>query len=385
MKNCCGNMIPRKRLLVRALCIMLMLSFVSEVAGQQTILVVYSNVYGFDVWFDGHYLYTAPSDKNWAWFYNVSAGRHTITLKKSGCADATEVVDIIAGVQNEVTIYMACGSGPTESEDTDDDGVPDKEDNCYNPDCNIVDSRGCPKDSDKDGVNECDDSCPNEKGSSANDGCPVGDKDNDGVTDDRDSCYNPGCTPVDSQGCPKDSDSDNIRDCDDNCPSEAGPSSNDGCPVGDKDGDGVTDDRDSCYNPGCTPVDSQGCPKDSDSDGVDDCEDNCPSQYGERSNNGCPEDNPDDDGNGDMTLVLFGILGLIALVVVGIVIQKTRGPKEGKGLGKTEAKETGREEEITEKTEIKKIICPFCKNEIDANWVSCPHCGTKLADDTQIY
>lgn len=54
-------------------------------------------------------------------------------------------------------------------------------------------------------------------------------------------------------------------------------------------------------------------------------------------------------------------------------------------LGKTEVKEAEEKEEITEKVEVKKIICPFCKNEIEEGWVSCPHCGTRLGDDTKIY
>ncbi|MGC1120515.1 MAG: PEGA domain-containing protein [Candidatus Methanofastidiosia archaeon] len=286
----------RMRLCVRALCITAVLCFVlSEGAGQTTTMVIYSNVTGFEVWFDGAHIYTTPADKDYCWFYNVYPGTHTITLKKSGCADATVRVDIIAGATNEFTINMACGSGSggsgSETRDSDDDGVPDDKDACRNPNCNVVDSRGCPKDSDSDGVDDCDDECPYTTGSASNDGCPEppGDKDNDGVTDDRDSCYNVGCTIVDYQGCPKDSDSDGVFDCNDDCPTSKGVSSNRGCPEipGDKDNDGVTDDRDNCYNAGCTIVDSQGCPKDSDSDGVLDCNDDCPYEEGPASNNGC--------------------------------------------------------------------------------------------------
>ncbi|MFQ6089570.1 MAG: hypothetical protein ACE5K0_11825, partial [Candidatus Methanofastidiosia archaeon] len=42
----------------------------------------------------------------------------------------------------------------------------------YNPDCAIVDERGCPKDSDVDGINDCEDRCPEEKGLRRNKGCP---------------------------------------------------------------------------------------------------------------------------------------------------------------------------------------------------------------------
>ncbi|MBU6999637.1 MAG: PEGA domain-containing protein [Theionarchaea archaeon] len=78
-------------------------------AAQSTTVYIYSNVCGFQVWFDGKHIFTTPSDKDWCWFYCVTPGRHTITLKKSGCADATRVVDVVAGVTNEFTIDMKCG------------------------------------------------------------------------------------------------------------------------------------------------------------------------------------------------------------------------------------------------------------------------------------
>ena len=259
--------------------------------GGGTILRIDSNVSNFQVWWNGVYNHTTPY--NYAMLYSVPSGTHTITLKKSGCQDASKTVTIIPGMLNTVTINMDCGSGGggTETPDIDGDGVPDDEDGCYNPDCNIVDSRGCPKDQDRDGVNDCDDRCPSEKGTASNDGCPATDRDADGVPDDEDGCYNPGCTLVDSQGCPRDSDSDGLTDCEDECPNQYGERRNEGCPetVADADGDGVPDNQDNCYNPGCTLVDSRGCPWDSDSDGLNDCEDNCPNQAGTRANNGCPE------------------------------------------------------------------------------------------------
>jgi hypothetical protein len=286
----------KKRLFIRILCIVAVLSFAfSQIDTQTTTLTIYSNVCGFEVWWDGKHIFTTPPDKDWCWFYCVSTGKHTITLKKSGCADATVVVNIVSG-QNEISVNMVCGGGggSDETKDSDGDGVTDDKDRCGNPDCIIVDSQGCPKDSDSDGINDCDDKCPYEKGVASNDGCQPAssDKDSDGVNDDRDSCYNPGCSIVDSQGCPKDSDSDGINDCDDRCRSHSGPSSNNGCPEepSDRDSDGVTDDRDSCYNPGCSIVDSQGCPRDSDSDGINDCDDDCRYEEGPGSNNGCPED-----------------------------------------------------------------------------------------------
>lgn len=133
---------------------------------EQTTLYIYSNVSGFDVYYDGVHLYTVPSTEKYCWFYSVTPGRHTITLKKSGCTDVTESVDIVAGVKNEVTINMSC-----EFVDTDSDGVQDPQDDCYNPGCTIVDSSGCPQDSDGDGVTDCDDKCPLEYGEKGN-GCP---------------------------------------------------------------------------------------------------------------------------------------------------------------------------------------------------------------------
>ncbi|MBU7026144.1 MAG: thrombospondin type 3 repeat-containing protein [Theionarchaea archaeon] len=258
-----------------------------------TTLRVDSNVSNFQVFFDGAYIHTTPYSYTIFTLSPGISGPHTVTLKKTGCTDASKTVNIIPGVANQVTITMDCGpGGGEEPADFDGDGVPDDQDACYNPDCNIVDSRGCPKDQDRDGLNDCDDQCPTEAGAPADDGCPAKDKDNDGVTDDQDACYNPECSLVDSSGCPRDTDNDGLNDCEDECPSEYGERRNDGCPEEDADNDGVTDDQDNCYNPGCNLVDSRGCPWDSDNDGINDCEDNCPNQSGPRSNYGCPEEGP---------------------------------------------------------------------------------------------
>ena len=312
---------PRKRFLIKTVCIIAVMSFaLSEVAAQTT-LYIYINVYGFEIWVDGMYEFTTPPDKNWGWFMYIPPGTHTITLKKAGCADASAVVNIIAGVQNQVTINMSCSpvdqSSGDQSSDTDADGVPDNQDGCYNPGCTAVDSNGCPRDTDRDGTNDCEDRCPAEAGSPANDGCPASDSDNDGVTDDQDTCYNPECDIVDAQGCPKDSDNDGVTDCEDRCPSEYGERRNDGCPAGDSDNDGVTDDQDDCYNPGCTLVDSRGCPWDSDGDGLTDCEDNCPSQTGPRSNYGCPESE-----QGPQFCLGTALLGI--MIVGGILVVARR-------------------------------------------------------------
>ncbi len=52
---------------------------------------------------------------------------------------------------------------------------------------------------------------------------------------------------------------------------------------------------------------------------------------------------------------------------------------------KLETKETKEELEKTKLKAAKKTMCPFCKNEIEEDWVSCPYCGTRLKDDTQVY
>jgi hypothetical protein len=59
-------------------------------------------------------------------------------------------------------------------------------------------------------------------------------------------------------------------------------------PEKDTDQDGIPDSADECHNPGCTLVNPSGCPKDSDGDGLQDCYDDCPSEYGEKTNKGCP-------------------------------------------------------------------------------------------------
>lgn len=144
------------------------------------------------------------------------------------------------------------------AKDTDDDGVPDRKDECPDTPPGVqVDEAGCPVDADGDGVPDYKDDCPAEAGPASLNGCP--DKDGDG-----------------------------IADKDDECPDVAGLEKFNGCP--DTDEDGVADPKDKCPDTpkGC-PVDADGCPIDSDGDGVIDCEDKCPSVKGPASNNGCPD------------------------------------------------------------------------------------------------
>src|SRR6267378_694946 len=130
------------------------------------------------------------------------------------------------------------GSGPPQ--DSDKDGVPDKQDACPNtPLGATVDARGCPTDSDKDGVYDGLDKCPGTPAGATVDasGCPS-DSDSDGVPDGLDKCPNtPAGTPVDTTGCP--------------LPRQL---------IRDSDSDGVPDDRDKCPNtPAGSKVDANGC------------------------------------------------------------------------------------------------------------------------------
>jgi len=252
----------------------------------------------FDIYLDDAFV--AHSETESARIDGIVGGGHTITIRKAGCKDYTRPVTITPGKTVTLQVELDCTI-----HDRDGDGVPDEEDQCNNPLCDIVDSSGCPLDGDNDGVNDCEDLCPTEQGNRESRGCPYGDADADGVSDDIDECDNPECSIVDEKGCPKDSDNDGIIDCDDDCPLEKGDRRHFGCPERDSDSDGVVDEADRCYNPGCTIIDDMGCPVDSDGDTVFDCEDECPDEPGTQENNGCPEE---DAGGKGAFLVVIGII-----------------------------------------------------------------------------
>jgi Ca-activated chloride channel family protein len=86
------------------------------------------------------------------------------------------------------------------------------------------------------------------------------DKDQDGMPNKLDQCPEI-AGPVENNGCPwPDTDGDGIIDKDDACPTVAGPAENNGCPWPDTDGDGILDKDDACPTvPGMPEY--NGCPK----------------------------------------------------------------------------------------------------------------------------
>jgi outer membrane protein OmpA-like peptidoglycan-associated protein len=151
-------------------------------------------------------------------------------------------------------------------QDSDQDGVPDKDDACPNTPLGAkVDARGCPLDTDHDGVPDGIDKCPDTPAGATVDatGCPI-DSDHDGVPDGIDKCPDtPAGALVDATGCPIDSDGDGVPDRLDKCPNtpKGTPVNAEGCPIAlDSDGDGVPDNVDKCPGtPKGVPVDATGC------------------------------------------------------------------------------------------------------------------------------
>ncbi len=171
---------------------------------------------------------------------------------------ATHSQTYLAGVE------IAIG-GTRVQPDTDNDGVPDKEDKCPNTPAGAqVDMQGCPVDSDHDGVYDGIDQCPNTpKGATVDmHGCPI-DTDHDGVSDGIDECPDtPKGATVDMHGCPVDTDGDGVYDGIDECGDTPKGAVVDGkgCPI-DSDADGVPDGLDKCPDTASgTKVDREGCP-----------------------------------------------------------------------------------------------------------------------------
>lgn len=167
--------------------------------------------------------------------------------------------------------------------DKDSDSIPDKDDACPELFGDIA-FKGCP-DRDNDSIIDPKDDCPDVAGLAKFNGCP--DTDGDGIKDEDDACPDV-AGPIENNGCP-DTDNDGLFDFIDDCPTVAGPKENNGCPWPDTDGDGLLDKDDKCpYIAG--PLKNEGCPyQDTDNDGVLDKDDKCPNTPGPVSNQGCPE------------------------------------------------------------------------------------------------
>ncbi|WP_324670906.1 OmpA family protein [Hymenobacter sp. GOD-10R] len=175
-------------------------------------------------------------------------------------------------LQHTVGLTINLGQAP----DADEDGVPDRLDQCpHTPNDIEVDAHGCPLDDDKDGVPNYQDQCPSIPGKPEVHGCP--DRDNDGVDDVDDACPDkPGS--IELHGCP-DTDQDGVSDSDDQCPdTPVGTAVNaQGCPAPSVASDTVVSTK------------SASSSLDIDGDGVPNTEDRCPDHAGPVTNHGCPE------------------------------------------------------------------------------------------------
>lgn len=216
--------------------------------------------------------------------------------------------------------------------DTDDDGIPDVEDNCpqhANADQADGDGDGrgdacdsCPSDSNKidpgvcgcgtrdvdsdsDGVFDCDDLCPDTPDGESVDlnGCLCSqrDDDGDGVNDCDDECGDtPPAESVDPNGCScsqLDDDGDGVNNCDDNCPQT------DNSDQANRDGDDAGDTCDDCPDdPNKASPGVCGCgvaETDSDDDGTPDCIDGCSDDPHKTEPGDCGCGNVDADADDD--------------------------------------------------------------------------------------
>ncbi len=185
---------------------------------------------------------------------------------------------------------------PLHAADSDDDGVPNKYDECKKEPEDMdgfQDNDGCPDvDNDNDGVcdpwvaekgqqakyagtckgtDKCVDVPEDKDGFQDDDGCPDPDNDKDGIPDAKDKCPNAAEDMdgfEDNDGCPDtDNDKDGVADAKDKCPAESedkdGFEDDDGCPDLDNDKDGIKDAGDKCPNEAETVNaidDEDGCP-----------------------------------------------------------------------------------------------------------------------------
>jgi OOP family OmpA-OmpF porin len=231
-------------------------------------------------------IYNYTQNDIWDGEANSFNHNHSITNRKNASFDGYLYTSL--GVQYNFNMFgiggAAIGGKLKKVKDKDNDGVPNKFDECKNtPEGYLVDSLGCPLDTDNDGITDSEDKCPKEAGSIENGGCP--DADGDGIIDKDDECPNQAGT-AELKGCPaNDQDRDGILDEDDKCPEVFGLKEFAGCP--DSDGDGIQNSEDKCPNRAGT-AEGEGCP-DTDGDQVYDHKDVCPTVAGIVENKGCPE------------------------------------------------------------------------------------------------
>jgi hypothetical protein len=224
----------------------------------------------------------------------------------AGCSGCDDTATGGAGIGEACVLEEDCAEGlvctdglcaepSTEPRDTDNDGIPDSEDNC--PDI----PNPLQEDSDNNGIG---DACEPPSGD---------DRDGDGVRDSEDNCPdepNPSQSDVDGDGigdaCDPDADDDGTLNEDDNCPLVPNPGQEDqdgdgqGDVCDDSDGDGVLDNEDNCpdvSNPNQSDQDGDGigdaCDDDRDGDGVINTNDNCPDVENPE------QEDTDEDGVGD--------------------------------------------------------------------------------------
>jgi hypothetical protein len=238
-------------------------------------------------------------------FYAVGCGNPS-TLDPDETEDRSQSFD--GGVFQK-------GDGAAPADDPDEDGIPNRADNCpraSNPD---------QTDTDGDRVGDVCDNCipianldqEDQDGDGVGDACERGlpalaDADDDGVADAYDNCRETPNGPEIGPNNQQDTDQDGVGDVCDSCPEQANattqelpcPSDN-GVATGDNDGDGVANADDNCPDgPGSNPDQT-----DTDGDGVGDLCDVCPSQANaaqkERDASECENllaPNFDDDGDG---------------------------------------------------------------------------------------
>ncbi len=187
-----------------------------------------------------------------------------------------------------------CGCGIADT-DTDNDGIPDCNDQCINDPNKIAPGIcGCGvanTDTDNDGTPDCNDQCNNDPNKTAPGICGCGvadtDTDNDGTPDCNDQCINyPNKIAPGVCGCGVsdiDTDNDGTPDCNDQCitdPNKVAPGVC-GCGVVDQDldGNGTIDCVDACpLDPNKIAVGLCGCgvaDTDTDNDGTPDCDEEC--------------------------------------------------------------------------------------------------------------